>query len=335
MVSMSVLVILMVLIAEVMGQVQRAWGSASSRVSQFREARRAFDRISRNLSQASLNTYIQYVYSGSGNPILPPTTGSIRPAPAGYARYSELQFICGETTSLLGGSANEFPGHAVFFQAPLGTNAMNLNLPSALNPVGYFVEHGSDTATRPTFLEGKVPDRWRYRLMEYRAPTENNIIYDQSELEKQVVGGSSNGYWFKATKAEYSRPVAENIAILVISPRLPTTDSTDPVSIAPYYQYNSAANGLKTNQDQQDYQMPPLIQITMVAIDEVTASRLSEKTGSTPPLKLDGYFSNASESARSGDFKALQTYLTSQRVNFRIFTTTIAIRNSKWGSGKI
>ena len=56
-VSVTFLVILMMVVTQVIGIVQRTWVRANSRVSQFREARRAFDLISRNLSQATLNTY--------------------------------------------------------------------------------------------------------------------------------------------------------------------------------------------------------------------------------------------------------------------------------------
>ena len=56
-VSVTFLVILMMLVTQLVGIVQRGWVRTSSKVSQFREARLAFDLISRSLSQATLNTY--------------------------------------------------------------------------------------------------------------------------------------------------------------------------------------------------------------------------------------------------------------------------------------
>jgi uncharacterized protein (TIGR02599 family) len=117
-VSLAVLAVLLTIIAQVLGQVQRVWSSANAKVAQFREARRAMDRISSNLSQATLNTYLQYFYAGP-NPFLPPSAEQMTP-PLGYVRFSELQFLSGPTAALLPGGAGQSPGHAVFFQAPLG-----------------------------------------------------------------------------------------------------------------------------------------------------------------------------------------------------------------------
>ena len=60
MVSLAVLTILLLISAQVIGQVQSTWSASNARVSQFREARTAFDILTRNLGQATLNTYIDY-----------------------------------------------------------------------------------------------------------------------------------------------------------------------------------------------------------------------------------------------------------------------------------
>ena len=61
-VSMAILSLLLLLLAQLLDQVQQAWRYSEGRVSQFREARVAFDIITKNLSQASLNTYWDYEY---------------------------------------------------------------------------------------------------------------------------------------------------------------------------------------------------------------------------------------------------------------------------------
>lgn len=332
MVSMTILVVLMAMIAQVIGQVQRAWSSASSRVSQFREARKAYDRITRNLSQATLNTYVQYVYANAGDPRVPPSS-TLRASPTGYARYSELQFMCGPAANIVGGTSAIHPGHAIFFQAPLGTTSLDFSIPTALNAVGYFVEFESDVTYRPSFLTGKVDPRFRYRLMEYRPPTENNAIYNRNQRTNQASGGSTNNYWV-VDQAGWSRPVAENIALLTFSPRLAKTDAvtTDPTSIAPSYIYNSSANPLQTPQQAQDYQLPPMVEVTMVAISETSASILNE-AGDAPPLDISSFFSQADATSNAGQINRLQDELNSRRINYRIFTSTVPIRNSKWGGG--
>jgi uncharacterized protein (TIGR02599 family) len=120
MVSLAVLTILLLISAQVIGQVQSTWSASNARVSQFREARIAFDILSRNLSQATLNTYIDYDnnYLATAG-----SSSATSTAPSNYIRRSELQFVCGPASSLVtatGGGPSELPGHAVFFQAPLG-----------------------------------------------------------------------------------------------------------------------------------------------------------------------------------------------------------------------
>ena len=57
-VSLGVLSILLLVTANVINQVQKTWSAAAARVSQFREARVAMEVLSRNISQAALNTYV-------------------------------------------------------------------------------------------------------------------------------------------------------------------------------------------------------------------------------------------------------------------------------------
>lgn len=341
-VSMTVLAILLGLIAQVMGQVQRAWSSASSRVSQFREARRAFDRLTRNLSQATLNNYVQYVYENNSDPRVPPSS-TLHTSPAGYSRYSELQFKCGSAVNILGGASANFPGKAVFFQAPLGTNGMDINVPTALNAIGYFIEFGSDDTFRPDFLASvspALPYRFRYRLKEFRPPTEFNRVYDRTQRTKQVQQGTKGQqglYWVSDDPLwpTWSRPVAENIVLLIISPRLATSDTTSsPTSIAPNYEYDSSATKLQVNQNPQDYQLPPMVEVIMVAISESSAVNLVRRSGSesggNPPLSLSNYFSDASDLAKQTDLNSIARYFVENRVNYRIFSSVIPIRNSKW-----
>jgi uncharacterized protein (TIGR02599 family) len=331
-VSLAILAVLLTIIAQVLGQVQRVWSSANSRVAQFREARRAMERITSNLSQATLNTYFQYFYGG-GNPIVPPNS-QLRAGPLGYVRFSELQFISGPSSTVLSLSATESPGHAVFFQAPLGGGLEGLagsngyiNLPTGLSACGYYLSFGSDRNFRPGFLNQRShPERERYRLMEYRPPLENNVIYDQG------AGGGAPGVpnpnWYRQI-TNWSRPVAENIVLMIISPKRPVFDGTgDPRDIAPDYLYDSSANGMNLNQAAQDFQLPPLVEVTLVALDEVSAQRLADQRGSAVGR---GLFTQATDQTFRSDIEALEVQLNNQKLNYRVFTATVAIRGSKWG----
>ena len=158
-VSLAVLAILLLINVQVIDQVQSTWAASNARVSQFREARTAFDILVRNISQATLNTYgdynSSYVATAATN------AGATTAITTSYLRKSELQFICGASTGLLnGGGGDNFPGHAVFFQAPLGIseNPAYVGLDRLLCSRGYFVQFSSDAPFIPTFLpSGNFP----------------------------------------------------------------------------------------------------------------------------------------------------------------------------------
>jgi uncharacterized protein (TIGR02599 family) len=333
-VSLAILAVLLTIIAQVLGQVQRVWSGANSKVAQFREARRAMDRITTNLSQATLHTYLQHFYGGA-DPFKPPSKTLIA-APLGYVRYSELQFICGQASALVAGGGDQI-GHAVFFQAPLGgatdiasaTGTAFVNLPTALSACGYYVSFGSDTRFRPAFLNQRNhPERERFRLYEYRPPIEANSIYGDVAVPASQPGVPSPA-WYSRT-AEWSRPVAENIIYLVCSPKRARSDNAgEPRDIAPKYAYDSSP-GVALAQGKSDYQLPPLVEITVVALDENSAKRMAETDSGSRSLPT-GLFTNATDSDFRRDIEKLEEYLNSKKFNYRIFTSTIPIRNSKWG----
>src|SRR5690606_10668269 len=126
--------------------------------------RNAFTAITRQLSQATLNTYYDY--------LLDPDTG----IPTRYIRQSDLHFVAGKDLI-----ANQ-QTHAVFFQAPLGytTAAPYSDMDTLLNASGFFLMRGTDQE-RPAFLNtlpNSPPDNVRFRLMQFLQPAENLSIYN-------------------------------------------------------------------------------------------------------------------------------------------------------------
>jgi uncharacterized protein (TIGR02599 family) len=323
-VAMTVLAVLLAIISQVLATVQKSWRNTSAKVSQFREARRAFDVIKRNLSQATLNTYLHYDFGGNKDQ----ATGFIdtTATPTGYLPFSELQFVCGPASKIQGISLDPSvnPGHAVFFQANLGFSDLYPNLPTTLNPRGYFIEYGDDEALRPSFLAGKVKNRVRYRLMEYAPPTEANTIYDRTKRN------SGSNIWYQDIP-RWSRPVSDNVIALFLAPKRPRLDGAgDPYSIATEFYYDSATPG--TGQRNAPHELPPQLEVIMVVIDEASAEMLAttESDSSTPPLDLGQVFLSASEKGIREDLEQVKQVLIEKNVNYRVFVSTITLPNSKW-----
>jgi len=343
-VSLAVLTILLLVSAQVIGQVQSTWAASNARVSQFREARTAFDIITRNLSQATLNTYIDYksnYLEGDDGDVDPGATVAST-GPGRYIRKSDLQFRCGPTSLLLNASSEKLPGHAVFFQAPLGVaqEADLVGLDRLLCGRGYFVQYSDDRFFKPEFLKTGAL-KYRYRLMEFSPPAEKNLIYSSPPKEDAITDD-----WYALAGAGgaaedqgqlMTRPVADNILTLIISPQVETGATGTAVTktlIAPQYAYNSAAIGQAMANSTQGTQhlLPPLVRIVLVAIDERSAERLSPSEEDTSgPLK--GALSAFSQASQLDDeLETLQAVLRQKRLNFRVFSAVVQLRGSKWST---
>lgn len=379
MVSVSILVILMLVVANFVNLVQRTWVRTNSNISQFREARLAFDAMTRSISQATLNTYwqsgqVEVRNQGSLGTIYKGTT---------YRRHSELQFCSGPTVGgsnalFSTGSAASFPGHSVFFQAPLGitglirpasgtpdTIADTQNMVNLLCGRGYFVAWGDDEFFRPQFLNTRnVAKRSRFRLMEFSPTAERNPIYSDTHKLKYSADGrtvENSKRWFQqaadnsggatsallqttrsnsedASNRDFTRPIAENILALVISPRLAKVgrNEADTYKMAPNYAFDSTSLGAVGSGDadfgQQGTQhlLPPLLHVTMVALDARGGERLSfdaQLQGQVVQM-VTTRFNDAARYA--ADLKALETDLMQKRLAYRVFTSAIPLRQSRW-----
>lgn len=336
--SMAVLSILMLVISEVISETQQAWRQTASKVSQFRDARKAFDTMKRNLSQATLNTYVTYRFNNGNDPFSPFTaSGDLLndTTPSEYVRYSELQFVCGPFGGLFSNGVAaaadmNVTSHGVFFQAPLGFSSQYANMPTALNPRGYFVSFGGDANYRPSFLNSRIPEKFRYRLMEYSPATEQNKIYDETTR------GNQSDWFADCTDPVISRPIVDNVVALYFAPRRPLeeNDTGDARGIAPQYGYNTAVDPpTAVNPKEQFNQLPPLLDIVMVVLDESSASAIADRAGNAPPFTLPDVWRDARGTGFEEAIDQIEQYLVNYptRPNFRIFTTTVAMKNSKWG----
>lgn len=333
MVAMGILTILMLMLTVLLDQIQRSWRFSESRISQFREARVAFDLMAKNMGQASLNTYWDMVTNEDGDI-------------ERYSPTSELHFITlNDVSQDLPPTNTQTPlGHGIFFQAPLGFSTQYRNLNNLFNARGYFVSWGSDKRFKPSFVDSE--DRFRFRLMEFRPPAESNQVFQDGKDERDKGDPQEFDQWYKQALSvgdgdfeSHLNPLAENIIAVIISPR----DSIENASssrnqnfseIAPSYSYNS--NDPTRVKDPKDefssftQQVPPLIRLTMIAIDETAAVR--ETDGSSIPDDIYGEIGKLFKNTANftADIEQVSRDLSNEGINHKVFSTLVLLRSAKW-----
>ncbi|MEA3209999.1 MAG: hypothetical protein QOE70_3056 [Chthoniobacter sp.] len=367
MVSMAILILILFVTFTVTESVSTINRRTRARIDTFQEARAGFETVTRRLSQAMLNTYWDYDFPNNDRS-KPPTLQA-------YVRQSELHFIAGPTKSgkrpLLPDGELQSTTHGLFFQAPFGFSsppvssspvgaaASGPTLQNLLNVGGYFVEYSSDKKDRPKFLlESKgsnVAERWRSRLMEFSQPTENLLVYRTTDATTTLQPYD----WFRkplnttgdSSTRGMKRVLAENIVALVLWPhRSPheAAPSGAPRQLAPEYLYDSRLFVERPNDKLAALtrnQMPPMVQVTMVAIDETSAMRLQDRlTNSTTlpeeELGLSVLFQKPSRNINPTkltegdqyreDLKAFEEKLIALKLSYRIFSTDVGILQAKW-----
>jgi uncharacterized protein (TIGR02599 family) len=318
MVACAVLALILGLVSMAIRQMAVGIKTSSAKVDAFQSARTGFEAVNRTLGIATLNTYWDYFDSARR-----PRGTNTNFTPALYGRQSDLHFqITNNSFSTPGGL--EPVGHAVFFQAPLGyfTNTATPNPPGSLNPCGFFVAYGNDP-TKPNIEE--LLNRPRFRLYQW-LPSSESLAVDPS------LGRITTAAWIAPTNA--LQPLAENIIAFVV--RVPSFETNGFSTSATNYWWNSLTNWASgAAQPAQMHQLPPLVNVTMVAVEEGAANRLAGNSASAATAasamgitNFAGLFANPS--AYDTDLAALESGLSSKGVPYRVFTTTIPLRGSRW-----
>jgi uncharacterized protein (TIGR02599 family) len=296
-VASAVFMLLVVVLLSVLSQASTVTQRATAKISSFQGARTAFEAITRNLSQATLNSYWDY-YPNATNP-------------TDYIRKSELHFLIEPDGMGLGQSGT---GQCIYFQAPIGSSAsFSLSsLQNLLNAVGYFITYEQAEALPAPFTA--TSNEYRYFLMQAVEDTTNLAVYNSdtsSEWVNNIV--------------DYAHPIAENIIFLGLWPRISPVDDPDGTALGRNYTYDSRAGASAANQPRTAHQLPPVVQVTMVALDEPSAKRLC--TSSTPPFDFSDLFTDVGE--YQDDIDEIEKRLTKEHANFRIFTAMIPLRESR------
>lgn len=297
-VACALFISIMVVLLGVISYASSTWQSASRKIDAFQNARSAFDAMTRQLGQATLNTYWDYDDPND---------------PTRYLRKSELHFVAGP--SLLNTAS-----HAVFFQAPsIRTAQMDdfAGMTGLLGGMGFFVDYGPDQIPDP--FVGKVNPSHAFRLMQWNQNVEDLAVYDKA-LPRDA--------WYQSARTG-AFPIADHVIGLFFRPKCPA-GSLPPAGWTDSYEYDSALGG--TSQPIKQHQLPPLVEVVMVAMDSQSAVRLGSALKETVESAMDGLFTadRTPETTLDADLSELGKRLTESKIDYRIFRTTIPLREGKW-----
>lgn len=299
-----VLLLLVGLLVSVNNHTMQLYRRTSGQVDAFQSARLAFDVMIRQLNQATLNVYWDY---------------DDAVAPTRYLRKSDLAFVTGPASTLLGSGAPadlaKWPGKAVFFQAPLGRldNVSTRQLNLVLNTCGFYVEYGDANAGSPM----PRPKRSRYRLMQMQTSGEK-----MTEFGSAVTKPAGNN-WFTSYLPE-SRILAEDIVLLVIRPL--NQNRVDLANLG--YTLDTRVDTNTAPQPATANQLPPLVSITLVAVSEESVNQKDPTNGYLLPGSALSLFSDPTD--YEADISSFQGELKQAKLDYRLFTQQVALPNSKW-----
>ncbi len=339
-VAVAVMAMVGVLLLSIISQTSQAVRTSNDRVESFQSAREGFDALTRQLSQATLNTYYDY-FDSQRNPRNANNDTTF--VPNRYGRQSDLHYISGNN---LVPNSWQPAGQAVFFQLPMGysINGNYQGLENLLNACGFFVAYTSDASEMPSVLQsGRITPQYRFRLFRITQPAESLSIYNDPATSKNwyekpladSVGSAA------LARANGIYPVADNVIAIAVWPKLPPTQedyNSDAGRLAPAFNYDSRTSWGAGEQPSQMHQLPPLLDVVMVTIDETSANRLlagittSSGAQSALGINLNGVFQVAKTKTVEDDIKTLEQQLSNKGVKCRVFRTTISLRSSKWSN---
>ncbi len=349
-VSTAIVGIVLVAIGEAMSTMQNTWVRVRGKADMFRPLRTAADTMNRRLALATLESrWVTEEDVASGR-----TTGAL-------VRESDLHFVSGPALKLTGSGAT-LAGHAVFFQAPFGVDAQRRSESAAnsydrlghlLNAWGYFVEYGPEPGPRPAFLSetatGRRDERRRFRLMEYRQPSEELALFaagaDRDGQPEIHLATSQAGVrkWIRPP-LEGGRDLlrrrvsvlAENIVAMVVRPlaggtldELGRTGSGAQYDLAQDMEYDSRRHQYDDSalSGQMRHRLPPALEVTLVATSEEDWARMTppevEQLASEIRGIANGGFKNAEQ--YENDIRNLSKVLDKRRVEHRVLRSVVTL----------
>ncbi len=142
----------------------------------------------------------------------------------------------------------------------------------------------------------------------------------------ETLPGCQTLQWINFTKAE-ACTLAENVVAFIVHPKNSENINLNASALTDNYYYNSRNDGSSPLELSQRHQLPPEVEIIMIAIDEASASR-AFKNASTPPGITDGLFENPA--LLEDNINTLTTELTRQKIRFVVLRSTVKLRSARW-----
>lgn len=164
---------------------------------------------------------------------------------------------------------------------------------------------------------------------------EKSEKYETSALKRTTLGANN------INRFTYGRVMADNVIALVVLPKLAEKDRPSPTkigSLAPDYQFDSwrvidtdKGSNIGLANCVRDNKLPPIIQVVMVAIDETSALRLPRNVVPDWTIRDKQLFTHVDdEDDLLRDLAELEKRLQHDKINYRVFSSDIVLRSSKW-----
>lgn len=313
-VGMAVLSLLVVLILSATSAMSTGVRRSLKKVDAFESARAGFEMMSQGVGNAVLNPYWEY-YDEGKNPRTAANASTF--VPARYGRQSDLHFLIRNLAS--GGLPGDWDtvGHGLFFQAPVGEGAAA----QTVGAEGYFVAFGPD----PTFPGiGNLANPSRFRLFRWSQPPKD---LDVDPGSGRINATASGAPWIAPTADVH--PVADNIIALVA--RVPSTSAR----VTDDYFWDSLEAWIGEDQPNQMHQAPPMVELTMVAIDDPSAERLigdaTSASAAYSALNLPAattLFDNPED--YDDHLDDIEKRLSAKGVNFQVLRMSVPVNGSRW-----
>lgn len=364
MLSVAILAVMVLMLTSVLSNMQNVVARSQAQVEEFEDARLAFESMARKLSQATLNSYWGYVYDNptAANPTpkyysrlsdlhyVQDGVKNLMPNATGNGHGVFFQALLGDTDS----------------STTMGASIAGMS--DLLNCWGYYVDYGTDLTRRPTFMRTGMPlqlnpERKRFRLMEFRQPADVSILFDPTFNIGAKTAKNDIYRWFRGpykngtgTTAEYSVPLADNILALVIVPYIyvttggtSTANSVTDTRKKQSYEYDTRLYQWRPSNSAQDVlssknQPPAMLELTLIATDEKSYDRLVQREGAAgAETKIRDVFKGLLTTAtnfapdlnkplenKTYEIDTIETRLNALDVHYKVFTTTVTLRASKW-----